>query len=98
MSDRGTDAREDLASALALKVKLWVAVVFMVLSFAGGFIVRGLSQPPQSTVQGPVQVAPALSQQQLQGPLPAGHPGVLGSPTPQGTKSPAGGKASQGSP
>lgn len=67
-----------LRDVLRVPVRLWILLVFMVLGFGGGFFVRGLEQqpapPPPAT--GPVQQAPPLSDDQLKGNLPTGHPGV----------------------
>jgi hypothetical protein len=79
-----SSAQTNETSALGLKIKLWVAIVFMAVAFTGGFLVRGLAQTstpvsPATTTQlpaGQVQLAPPLTQQQLQEGLPSGHPGI----------------------
>lgn len=66
------------------KVQVWVALVFMTAAFAAGFAVRGMQSSP---VRGHVPVdvgdgsgsatdAPALSDAQLKGGLPEGHPAI----------------------
>ena len=71
------------ASVVGARVRLWVVVVLMALSFAGGFVIRGLAQPPpvQQPAMGveqpfPIAPAPPLSDSQIQGGLPPGHPSV----------------------
>jgi hypothetical protein len=73
-------------------VELWLALVFMAVAFAGGFLIRGMSdsepaQPVIGSVQGTgvgqnVVQAPPLSSDQLSGSLPAGHPDIGDSTVP----------------
>lgn len=76
--------RRGVGVALRTRIELWLAVVFMALSFAAGFTIRAMSEPP--TPQGPVAelapaplppiFAPPLTDEQLQQELPAGHPDI----------------------
>jgi hypothetical protein len=74
----------DLAETLRLKIQLWLAIVFMALAFGAGMTIGVLSGhsgstaviAPTSQVPSNFGVAPPLTDQQLQGGLPAGHPEV----------------------
>jgi len=90
-------AASGIGSALRIKVELWLAVVFMMLAFGAGIVVRGMSeQPAQPAVGvapvGQLPVAPPLTQEQIEQGLPPGHPD-LGSVQGNG-----GGKEAKGKP
>jgi len=69
-----------LGSTFRIRIELWLAVVFMALAFGAGILIGVVAQPrtDQPTVGvAPVdqfQVAPPLTDQQIQQGLPAGHP------------------------
>ncbi len=94
----------EIATALRLRVQLWVLIVFMAVGFAGGFLVRGLAHDnsngtaPSLSDQQSGQLAPELTPEQLNaGTLPAGHPDV-GAVTGATTTVPAQGGASTTTP
>jgi len=81
MNERSSE--RTLGVALRLRVELWVAVLFMAMSFAAGVVVRGLAQPqpePLPAASGFEQTvpiaAPPLTSQQIDQGLPAGHPSI----------------------
>ncbi|HZD16632.1 MAG TPA: hypothetical protein VE669_00675 [Actinomycetota bacterium] len=95
----GSGAR-GFGALLRLRIELWLVVVFMALAFAGGIVVTALyeEEPGRAGVDlqqpaGQLPVAPPLTDQQLQGELPAGHPDIAG---PTGASGPVGGGSSQG--
>lgn len=71
-------------SQLRVRLELWAVIVLMAIAFAGGFLVRGMGSPSGDAEQAPVttQQAPALSEDQFGGQLPAGHPPVEASANP----------------
>lgn len=85
-----------LGAALRLRIELWIALVFMALAFAAGVVIRGMAQspepavgvgPPTTTIPGAPQPGgepPPLTEEQIQGGLPQGHPDL--GDEPQGDK------------
>lgn len=79
-----SQARQSPASQLLrVPVQLWLAVVLMAMSFGAGVIVKAMAEPPATPAIGtqqPVQqiLAPPLTDQQIQGDLPSGHPDLSG--------------------
>jgi hypothetical protein len=69
---------------LRVRVELWLVVVFMALAFGAGIVVTALYDEPAAPVVGISntggQIAPPLTDQQIAGGLPSGHPD-LGTPT-----------------
>jgi len=68
---------------LRVHVELWLVVVFMALAFGAGIVVTALYEEPQAEpvvgVQtGEFPVAPPLSDDQIAGGLPSGHPDLGG--------------------
>lgn len=65
---------------LRVPVSLWLVVVLMAMSFGAGVIVKTISEPATSTTtttQLPTDfgtVAPPLTDDQIEGGLPEGHP------------------------
>lgn len=90
------------AAAMKARIEVWLAAILMVISFAVGFVVRGVTteEPAPATIeqQAPglpqgVIPAPPLTDSQLNGgQLPAGHPGVDSGNTAT-SPAPAGGNA-----
>lgn len=85
-------------AALRTKVELWVAVALMALGFFGGVLVSGMDSKPgpaapagqQQLPQEGFQIAPPLSEDDLSGELPPGHPTVNeGEASPAPSDSPA---------
>lgn len=68
--------------SLRLKVELWLALVFMAVSFGAGLIVGNLGGSSQDAeapvVEAPsadvLPEAPPLTEEELEGELPPGHP------------------------
>lgn len=65
------------------KVELWLVVIFMALAFGGGIAVMVMYEEPQPVVgvQQPVgqfPQAPPLTDEEIQGGLPTGHPDLDG--------------------
>lgn len=86
-TDRDEVGTPGIFATLQVPVALWLTVAFMALAFAGGFLVRGMVSAtaeqvvgPAPAVQAPKQIIPAppLSEEDIQGGLPAGHPPVEG--------------------
>jgi len=74
-----------LGAVLRVRVELWVVVVFMALAFGAGVIVTALYEEPAAepvvgfqNPTGQVPIAPPLTDQEIQGGLPSGHPDVGG--------------------
>ncbi len=95
-------ASASATGALRTRIELWIAVVFMVLAFAAGLAVGVLAEPNATTpvvgvgqtttgVPGSSNLAPPLTDEQLQQGLPPGHPGLTG-----GDQSGKGSNASSG--
>lgn len=63
---------------LRVRVELWLVVVFMALAFGAGIVVTALYDEPAEPVVGVSdtggQIAPPLTDQQIAGGLPSGHP------------------------
>ena len=64
---------------LRVHVELWLVVVFMALAFGAGIVVTALYEEPQADPVVGVQtggfpVAPPLTDDQIVGGLPSGHP------------------------
>lgn len=81
------ERRAGLFGTLQVPVQLWLALAFMALAFAGGFLVRGMVSAtaeqvvgPAPAVQAPGEIVPAppLSEEDIQGGLPPDHPPVEG--------------------
>jgi len=79
----GRSNEATLGAALRLRVELWLAIVFMAVSFAAGVVVRGLAQPqpePLPVASGFEQsaqiAAPPLTSEQIGQGLPEGHPSI----------------------
>lgn len=65
------------------KVELWLVVVFMALAFGAGIAVMVMYEEPQPVVgvqqpAGQFPQAPPLSDEEIQGGLPTGHPDLGG--------------------
>lgn len=82
MTDAATKKTPSLATA---KIEVWLAGVLMILAFAVGFLLHGVtSEPAAPAVQQPISGVPAgaivpagpLTDSQLQGGMPANHPEV----------------------
>lgn len=93
MNDQAPDKAPSLANA---KVEVWLAGVLMIIAFAVGFALHGLvNEPGTPAQQQPITGAPAggvvpaapLTDAQLQGGLPAGHPEVVPGQTGAGAPS-----------
>ncbi len=81
---------DDDVPLLRVRIKLWAALVLMLVSFAAGFTIAAVARPaptPQPIVeQQPAEQfppAPPLTDEELQGSLPTDHP-VVGGATPPG--------------
>jgi hypothetical protein len=66
---------------LRVPVSLWLVVALMAMSFGAGVIVKTIAEPPAATTTTTTQlptglgtVAPPLSDEQISGGLPEGHP------------------------
>jgi hypothetical protein len=81
-----TDSKDTEAPSFAMaKIEVWLAGVLMILAFAVGFLLHGVtSEPAAPAVQQPISglppagIVPAapLTESQLQGGMPANHPAV----------------------
>jgi hypothetical protein len=81
-----TDTTEDerpeggFGSVLRVRIELWLVVVFMALAFGAGIVVTALYDEPAASsvvgIQGTTGsfVAPPLTDDQIAGGLPSGHP------------------------
>lgn len=83
--ERGGSRESRFGALLRLRIELWLVVVFMALSFAAGIVVTALyEEPAQQSIVGSQQpadqapIAPPLTDEQIQGGLPSGHPDVAG--------------------
>lgn len=67
-----------LGEMLRLRVELWLVVVFMALAFGAGIVVTAMYEEPADPVVGITdttgQLAPPLTDDQIAGGLPSGHP------------------------
>lgn len=78
------ESRGGIGAVLRIRVELWVVVVFMALAFGAGIVVTAMYEEPQEPVvgfqqpAGQLPVAPPLTDQDIQGGLPSGHPDVGG--------------------
>ena len=76
------ESRGGIGAVLRLRVELWVVVVFMALAFGAGIVVTAMyedSPEPVVGIQGgQVPIAPPLTDQDLSGGLPSGHPDIGG--------------------
>lgn len=78
-----TGSRGGLGAVLRLQIELWLVVLFMALAFGAGILITALYEEPTSPVVG-IQdptgqvVAPPLTDDQIQGGLPSGHPDLGG--------------------
>lgn len=88
---RQTRGRQGAAGQLLrVPVQLWLAVVLMAMSFGAGVIVKAMAEPPAAPAIGTQQpvgqiLAPPLSDQQINGGLPSGHPDLTGGGSGSGT-------------
>lgn len=77
-----TRSREGLGAVLRLQIELWLVVLFMALAFGAGILVTALYEEPSTAVVGGDTTgqitAPPLSDEQIQGGLPSGHPEIGG--------------------
>jgi len=80
-----TDSRDKKAPSIAMaKIEVWLAGVLMIIAFAVGFLLHGITNEPAAPVpqqpipglQGGIVPAGPLTGDQLQGGLPANHPEV----------------------
>jgi hypothetical protein len=86
MTDTSNDdgSRGGLGAVLRLQIELWLVVLFMALAFGAGILITALYEEPAATpvvgVQDPAGavVAPPLTDDQIQGGLPSGHPDLGG--------------------
>lgn len=86
MTDTTTSDEERRGSAfgemLRVRVELWLVVVFMALAFGAGIVVTAMYEEPAAPVVGITdttgQIAPPLTDDQISGGLPSGHPGLTG--------------------
>ena len=86
MTDTTTSDDERRGSAfgemLRVRVELWLVVVFMALAFGAGIVVTAMYEEPADPVVGITdttgQIAPPLTDDQIAGGLPTGHPGLTG--------------------
>ena len=77
MKDPAPEKGPSIAMA---KIEVWLAGVLMILAFAVGFLVRGVTNEPSAPAQQqPITGVPgALTDSQVQGgTLPPGHPAVV---------------------
>jgi hypothetical protein len=86
-----------LGAVLKARVDLWLVVALMAMSFGAGVIVKTLSEPPaapavSTTQTGVGTLAPPLTDQQIQGGLPADHPDFTDGDGGTGTGSQGGGQ------
>lgn len=104
MTDPAPKKAPSIASA---KIEVWLAGVLMLLAFAVGFLLHGVINQPTSPAQPqPITGVPAgsipgpLTNSQLQGGLPAGHPnlvtGQTGSGLPQASPTKSAGSKNSG--
>lgn len=85
-TDTTKDERPEggFGSVLRVRIELWLVVVFMALAFGAGIVVTALYDEPAASsvvgIQGTTGsfVAPPLTDQQIAGGLPSGHPGLSG--------------------
>jgi hypothetical protein len=84
-SSRDRTARAaGIREVLRVRIELWIAVVFMAAAFGAGMAVNAVSQPEPTPATasvdggGVLPFAPPLTDQQLQGGLPPGHPDLNG--------------------
>lgn len=92
-ASRGRSGSAGLGEVLRIRVELWLAVVFMALSFGAGMAVRLTSEPPAAAPVATTigadasQVAPPLTDAQIAAGLPAGHPDLAANGDPASGKS-----------
>jgi|GEM_PF-5443015 hypothetical protein len=86
-----TDAPNDdagsgggLGAVLRLQIELWLVVLFMALAFGAGILITALYEEPATTgvvggqgTAGQIS-APPLTDEDIQGGLPSGHPDIGG--------------------
>ena len=75
-------SRGGLGAVLRLQIELWLVVLFMALAFGAGILISALYEEPTTGVVGGGTVgqitAPPLTDQQIEGGLPSGHPDIGG--------------------
>jgi len=80
--ETGVDRRDGGFLEIArTKVELWLVVIFMALAFGAGIAVMVMYEEPQPVVgvqqpAGQFPQAPPLTDEQIQGGLPTGHPNL----------------------
>jgi hypothetical protein len=95
------ESRGGIFEVLRIRVELWVVIVFMALAFGAGIVVTAMydeSPEPVVGVQQPVgqvPIAPPLTDQDIEGGLPSGHPDIDDATGSQGITG-ATGEAAQG--
>ncbi len=85
-TDTTKDERPEggFGSVLRVRIELWLVVVFMALAFGAGIVVTALYDEPAASSVAGIQgstgslVAPPLTDDQIAGGLPSGHPGLSG--------------------
>ena len=95
------ESRGGIGAVLRLRVELWVVVVFMALAFGAGIVVTAMyedSPEPVVGIQqgGQIPIAPPLTDQDISGGLPSGHPDIGGTTGASGITG-ATGQSAQGS-
>lgn len=85
MTDASNDDRGSpggVGAVLRLQIELWLVVLFMALAFGAGILISALYEEPTTGVVGGGTAgqitAPPLSDQEIQGGLPSGHPDIGG--------------------
>lgn len=72
------DAPPGVGSLLRIKVELWLAALLMAVAFGAGFLVQTLGSAGTGAAPVGQTMAPALTDEQMQGGLPPGHPTIEG--------------------
>ena len=87
---RSQERQSAAGQLIRIPVQLWLAVVLMAMSFGAGVIVKAMAEPPAAPAIGTQQpvgqvLAPPLTDQQIQGGVPSGHPDLSGGGTGTGS-------------